>query len=128
VLDRFSEQTGVDVSIEEQDPSSGYHVFVMCDKAPVGKMMNALYGVFSIRHGEWAWVRTGKPNAYRYSLHEAPLAKNRFEVYDRILSGILTNFVAVMRDLAPMKMDERKLHREALRISRLINASFRVVA
>ena len=115
VLDRFAAQTGVAISIDERDPASGYTILTQCDRVPVAKMMNALYGVFSTHRGEWAWVRTGKPAGYHYSFIETTWAKNRMETYTRILKGILTNYVAVLRDLAPMKMEERKLHRDALK-------------
>lgn len=115
VLDSFSAQTAVSISIDEHDPASSYTIMVECSKIPAGRMMNALYGVLSIRRGEWAWLRIGKPGAYRYSLHETPWAKNRSDLYRRILDGLLGNYLSVLRRLAPLTMDERKLHRADLK-------------
>lgn len=126
VLDQISAQSGIDVKIDERDPASSYSVLAACSAVPAGKLVSALYGLLSLRKGEWAWMRVGKPGAYRYSLHETPWAKNRSETYHRILDGLLTNYLEVVRQLAPMKMEERKLHRDALKKALFLDDDSRV--
>jgi hypothetical protein len=115
VLHEFSVQTGVSLTIDERDPASSYLVLVECHQAPVGKMMNALYSLLSIRGGEWAWTREEKAGVYSYTFHETPGAKDRIGAYQRILRGLLSNYLDVLRQMAPMPMEERKKHRETLK-------------
>src|SRR5580700_7334496 len=61
VLSQFAKQTGIPISIDERDPSSGYRVQIECKDTPVWKMLDAIYSVFSITRGEWSWTRIGKP-------------------------------------------------------------------
>ena len=72
--------------------------------------LNALYGLFSIRRGEWAWTRIDRQGAYSYTLHETAWAKDR-----KVLDGMLRNYLAVVRELAPMTMNERKAHKSELK-------------
>ena len=115
VLDQWGAQTGIALTIDAHDPSSGYPLLAECMQVPVGKMMNALYGLLSIHGGEWEWERSGKADAYQYALHETWKAKNRTKTYTRILKEMMRGYVAVLRDLAPMKMEERKRYRATLK-------------
>ncbi len=115
VLNEFSAQTGVAMTIDGRDPASGYSVLIECNQVPVGKMMNALYSLMSIRGGEWNWTRYGKESAYTYTFHETPGAKNRGAIHQNILNGLMSNYVAVMNQLAPLTMDERRLHKDDLK-------------
>jgi len=114
VLDAISEQTGVEISMDDLDVASGYALFASYSKVPAGTVLNALYGLFSINRAEWAWTRQGRAGGYRYRFHETPWAKNRSDTYNRILDGLLKNYVSVLRKLAPMTMADRKLHRNEL--------------
>ncbi len=111
VLDQLSAQTGIAIAMDDRDLSSGYPVQVECRDTPVYKIVKSLYSLVSIKGGEWAWSRSGKPGEYRYVFHETPWAKNRQDAYNRIASDILHNFVSVMKKLAPMTMSQRYLHR-----------------
>ena len=121
VLDQISSQTGIPITIDEHDPASGYQLLVVCDKLPAGRLMNALYGLFSIRRGEWAWNRVDTQGAYRYTLHETAWAKDRNAIYRGILDGLLRNYLAVLRELTPMAMDERKAHKSDLKKALLVD-------
>src|SRR5579862_1036860 len=58
VLARFSEQTGVSISIDVKMPASYYPVMIECRQTSLSKMMDALYALLSLRKHEWEWVRT----------------------------------------------------------------------
>lgn len=115
VLDQFAAQTGVALTIDARDPSSGYPLLVECSQVPVGKMMNALYGLFSVQGGEWTWEQAGQAGAYTYAFHETLRAKHRTDTYHRLTDKLLNNYLARLRQLAPMKMEERKAHRAELK-------------
>ena len=99
LLDRLSEQVGVKITIDASDPASSYQVFTHCDQVAIGKVLDALYGVFSINKGEWAWIRSGRKGDYSYSFHETPWAKDRSEIFNRIISGLLARYTDLMREL-----------------------------
>jgi hypothetical protein len=115
ILDQFASQTGISLAMPERDPSSGYLIQIECNQIPVGKMMNALYGLLSIHNGEWAWIREGKSDTYTYTLRETPGAKNRTDTYNHLVNDLLSNYITVLRHFTSMPMEERKLRRNQLK-------------
>ena len=115
LLDDWSEQSGIRINIDALDPSSGYLVSAHCSNVRLAAMLDSLYGLLSIRRGEWCWYREGKPGGYAYVLKETPWAKNRSDVYTALRDGLLRDYVRVMRKLAPMSPKERQLHRAELK-------------
>lgn len=115
LLDELSAQTGVDIHVDRSDPASSYQVFAECTDCEACRVMSALHSLFSIREGEWAWVRLGKPGAYSYILRETAAAKNRTAVYDRLRRTMLQNYVALLRRMTPMRMEERRALRNEFR-------------
>ncbi len=123
VLNRVAEQSGIRIRIDDLDSASGYSVFAVCNKLPVYKVLNSLYGLFSIRGAEWSWSRTNSPTGFEYTFHETSWAKNRAATYNQIVDGILDRYLEAIRHLAPMDVQERRLHQDELRRALLYDES-----
>jgi len=121
LLDQCSALTGVTLTIDPKDPSSGYRVFICCHDAPVASMLDSLYSAVSIKRGEWIWQRIGDPGAYTYRLLETSWAKDRDGRRNEITAGLLDRFVGVMRKLGDLKPEERQKHSEELRQALLLD-------
>lgn len=123
LLDRLSEQIGVRITIDANDPASSYPVLIHCDSVPAIKLLDALYGCLSIKKGEWEWLRGGSKDDYSYSFHETPWAKDRAAIYHRIMSGLLARYMDLMRELSSLKPEDRVKRKEDIRQALLLDNS-----
>ena len=116
VIDQVGAQTGIRVTINEHDVSSGYLVLAECKSIKASALMHSLHSLLSLRGGEWAWTRARRTpeDSWQYTLHETPWAKDRLAIYNRLIESLLQDFIAVMRRLAPMTMAQRSMHRYEL--------------
>jgi hypothetical protein len=111
----FSSQTGVAISIDDRSYASNYPLTIECRQTPVFRMMDAVYGLLSLRKAEWAWVWVNGVHGYSYDLRETPWSKDRMNIYKTILAVMPREYMDLLRQLTPMTMAERKLHRSAVK-------------
>ena len=115
LLHRLSLQTGVNVTISDQDAASGVQITCHCENVPLGDVLDGLYGLVSNRNGEWLWRRGGHPGAFNYVLSEPTYARERTARLRDYAETALENYINVIIEFAEMSPEERQRNKRRLK-------------
>ena len=117
LLARLSRQTGIPISVDDEDTASGTEVEAFFTKLPVGNVLNSLRSLLSIRNAAWSWLRSGEPGAFHYRLVEPVAAKEKALRYHALAQKILENYADTMIRLAEMSPEEREHHKHEISLA-----------
>ncbi len=110
LLDKLSEQSGVTLNMDTRDPISGLKLFVVCDKTPIGDVLDRLWSLLSFRDATWKWERTGKTGAYRYQFIQTRAAAGFPQRMKQLAQEAFETHAANMIAIAALPPEERKKH------------------
>ena len=108
LLQKLSDQTGINLQADPREGASGRKVFVCCDHQPLGDVMDALWSLLSYQPGVWKWERSGKPGAFRYEFAPTLAAKNLPQTLKDLSVQLFLDHAKTMLAFAAMSPEERK--------------------